>query len=269
MLSSPQIFMSRKTSFVLQTKKQFGSKEGDLITLLNIFKIFSKLGEGNKKRFCYDYNLNFKALQQAAARARKLTELVKYFGFQIFSSDEDVENVLRCFVSGFFLNVARRNPNGTYSPLSESRKPNHADRLELHLEAGSILTVDYPQYILYYSVYETKDKKRYMKHASEIFPEWLLDLVPDYFSNYSKEVLEKRRQEELERLDQIEAPVQMKTETEVKQSRLFIFFNIKKRFSSSRREVAGRSCSMTGIKSVLRERKKLVRLVLGLRRKKI
>lgn len=205
--------MSKNTSSIIQTKKQFGTKEGDLITLLNIYKIYSKLGKENKRRFCYDYNLNLQTLQNAEVQVKKLTDLSKYFGYQIMSSDEDVENIIRCFVKGFYLNVAKRNPEGTYSPLTESSADQTQKKSKLRLESSSILTVDYPQYVLFYSVYETNRGDRFMRNASEVFPEWLLELVPDYFSDYSRDVLEKRRKEELARLEEV-PQMQMRTETE-------------------------------------------------------
>lgn len=206
--------MSKNTSSILQTKKQFGTKEGDLITLLNLFKVFAKLGRENQKRFCFDYNLNLKSFLYAESLVQKLTDLTTYFGFRLASSDDDVENIMRCFITGFFLNVAKRNPDGSYSPLSELRKRGSQRRLKLHLEAGSILQVDFPVYVVYYKVYETARGDRYMTNVSEIFPEWLIELLPEYFSDYSKEMVEKRREEDIRRAEQDEPALQMKTETE-------------------------------------------------------
>ena len=209
MLSCGEIFLSKNTSFIIKTKKQFGSKEGDLITLLNIFKIFGKLKRDLRKRFCYDYSLNLKALTNIEAFHKKLSNLMTFFGYKIKSSDDDVENIMRCFVKGFFLNIAKRNPEGTYSPLKISSSPSE-DIPVLNLESGSILSVYFPTYVMFIEIYKTSQGKIFMKNASEIFPEWLLELVPDYFANKSKELVEKKLKEECQRQEKFQGLIEQK-----------------------------------------------------------
>lgn len=204
------MFISSSSSFIIKTKKKFGAKEGDLISLLNIYKVFYHLNKEIRKKFCSDFSLSYKTLSNIQKLVEHLTGMVTGIGLSSkLSSEDDIENILRCIVKAFYMNAVKRNNDGTYSPIAVMNQ--NSSNLVFHLDPSSIMNIHYPTYLIYFQLSRNPDNgKFYIKYVTEFFPEWLIELVPDYFIDKSLHDANKNRQEELMRNEKFELPIQMK-----------------------------------------------------------
>jgi len=187
-LSSGFLWYSNSSPItVLKCKKKFGAKEGDLITLINIYLRYKHIGSRNeRKKFCSENNLNENILLNSKRISEQLQKYLKSKGFSLKSSEDDIEAILRCIATGFFSNVAQRQQNSTYKAIR-----NH-EILTLH--PTSILTTVYPEWILYYEIVKTG--KFYMRDCIEIDYRWLVELAPHFYQdNKAKNLEEKHRKE--------------------------------------------------------------------------
>lgn len=151
--------------------RKFSVKEGDHLTLLNVFNAFVK--EGNESRnWCNRYYLNFKALKRAVQIRLQLVKYLNRFKINLISCEHDTEKVLRCIASGFFPNAARLHPDGTYRSL----KGNHS----LSVHPSSVLATELPPpYVVFNEVLQTSSY--FMRDVSVIKSDWLCELVPHYY----------------------------------------------------------------------------------------
>ena len=62
---------------VLKTKKKVGSKEGDFISLINIFLRYTHAKQGEKKRVCSELKVSQHAMERATKIHDQLVAQVK------------------------------------------------------------------------------------------------------------------------------------------------------------------------------------------------
>ena len=172
---------------VLKCKKRFGAKEGDLITMINIYLRYKHIGSRNeKKKFCSENCINEGILLNAKKIAEQLEKYLKSKDFSFKSSEDDIEGILRCITTAFFSNVAQRQASGVYKAIRSQ------ETLTLH--PTSILTTIYPQWILFYEIVKTG--KYFMRECVEIDYQWLVELAPHYYQdNKARNLEEKHRRE--------------------------------------------------------------------------
>ena len=144
-------------------KKKHGVIEGDHITLLNIFNIYSsKKSEGERQAFCREIQLNDKNIQKAIKIKAILKGYLKQLGVTIKKSDDydDPEAILKSLITGFFGNVAQRQSDGTYRNIRSKAD----EALDIH--PSSVLSNIKPKWVLYNEVVVTS--KKYMREVSSI-----------------------------------------------------------------------------------------------------
>lgn len=79
-------------------------------------------------------------------------------------------------MSGYFANVARVLPDGSYVTIRGNQI--------VHIHPNSILNNRTPEWILYHEVVETT--KIYLREVSVIQPEWLTEIAPHFYQNKTK-----------------------------------------------------------------------------------
>lgn len=87
---------------MLKAKKALGCREGDILSLHNIFVRYMNIG--NKGNWCDTYRVSRHKLESAGKIYKQLLRRRK--GRPLKSSIADVEAVQRCLVSGYFTSVA-------------------------------------------------------------------------------------------------------------------------------------------------------------------
>jgi len=206
-LSVQNIFyMGREPSAIVKTKKRLGAKEGDHVTLINIFIRYDHIRSKNdKKSFCFQNHLNERSLNAAVQVYAQLEKMMKKLDIPIKSSEDDVESIMRCIVAGFFDKAAQRQPDGSYKGVRSK------DALYLHPQ--SILNAVFPEWVLYHEIVRTG--KNYMREVSEIDYRWLLEVAPHFYEDNKVKILEAKRKKELYELEMVDRQVKkVKTEKE-------------------------------------------------------
>ncbi|KAM3128733.1 hypothetical protein pb186bvf_019145 [Paramecium bursaria] len=179
---------------ILKAKKALGCKEGDVLSLHNIFVRYMSFK--NKGGWCETHKVSRSRLESAGKIYRQLQTRRK--GRQIKSSISDVEAVLRCLISGFFMNIAQKVSGfqeGVYRTLYTKQL--------VHLHPGSVLTVSYPEWVMYYEIIEHQNRL-IINQVTEIDPHWLFELAPHFYKDTREEQAIKKHQIEKEELDKLE-----------------------------------------------------------------
>ena len=87
--------------------------------------------------------------------------------------EEGQEEIRKCLVTGFFLNTARRQHDGTYKTL--------ADNQIVNIHPSSVLHGQKPDCVLYNELVLTS--KQYIRGVSQVEVSWLPELVPQFFAS--------------------------------------------------------------------------------------
>lgn len=181
-------YLNNSPVAIIKAKKRIGAKEGDMITLINVFLKYNKISNKvEKKKFCSENSINENVLISAKKIMEQIKKYLHKYKLELTSSVDDVESILRCIASAFFANVAQRQPNGCYKSISNE------ELLTLH--PSSILTVLYPTWILYYEIVKTE--KFFLRECIEIDYRWLIELAPHYYQDNKAQILENKHFKEV------------------------------------------------------------------------
>ncbi|CAK8685220.1 putative ATP-dependent RNA helicase DHX35 [Clavelina lepadiformis] len=154
---------------------KFSVTQGDLITLLNIYNSF--VNEGNKtKRWCNNFYLNYHGLIQALKIRTQLCKYMAKFKIAMVSCNNDITKVLKCIVSGFFLNAAQLRGDGFYHGLY--------NKASLVIHPTSVLVRELPKWIVYTDILQSS--KTFMRNVTAIEPEWLSDIASHVYTWQNK-----------------------------------------------------------------------------------
>lgn len=188
MLSVPSVFdhprgLERKADTL---RRKFSVSEGDHLTLLNVFNAF--IDSNYDSRWCKNHYFNFRSLVRAVDIRKQLKRT-----FRRLASAIDAENgssmltsssgstdhvaIRKCLLTGFFINVARIRPNGTYSTIQGGEDE------QLMLHPSSVLCAYPPDWVMFHEVVHTSEQ--YMHDVSVIQPQWLLEVAPQYYHTAS------------------------------------------------------------------------------------
>ncbi|OJD37919.1 pre-mrna-splicing factor atp-dependent rna helicase prp43 [Diplodia corticola] len=178
LLSVPQIFVrpasARKRAD--EMKDLFAHPDGDQLTMLNVYHAFkSTEAQANPKQWCHDHFLSYRALQQADNVRLQLRRIMERLEITLMSTPfEDkkyYENIRRALVSGFFMQVAKRDGTGkTYITVK--------DEQNVLLHPSTVLGHD-SEWVVYNEFVLTT--KNYIRTVTSVKPEWLLDIAPNYY----------------------------------------------------------------------------------------
>lgn len=178
LLSVPQVFVrpasARKRAD--EMKNLFAHPDGDHLTLLNVYHAFkSDDAQANARQWCHDHFLSLRSLQSADNVRLQLKRIMEREELELMSTPfEDkkyYENIRRALVSGFFMQVAKREANGkTYTTVKDNQT------VLLHpstVLGGESEWVIYNEFVL--------TSKNYIRTLTGIRGEWLLDISPAYY----------------------------------------------------------------------------------------
>ncbi|XP_047109193.1 ATP-dependent RNA helicase DHX33 isoform X1 [Schistocerca piceifrons] len=174
LLSSESVFVTppNKREEALSARQKFVSSAGDHITLLNVFRTFSKISQ--KKQWCHENFLNVRNLQYASDVYTQLLELCKRCKVPLSSCGQDIDKIRKCLVTGLFMNVAELQRERQYITVDT--------RQAVTIHPSSVLFGSYPPFVLFTEVVQTG--RCYLRQISTIEPEWLLEIVPNYIRNH-------------------------------------------------------------------------------------
>lgn len=165
-----------------QSKRKFLSYEGDHFTLLNIYK--SWISNNQSKDWCFQNFVNGKSLQKAKNIRDQLRQYLVAMNFPILSCLNDVDPIKKSFITGiffvnifviigFFCNIAKLQPDGSYKTVVDNRI--------VQIHPASVLQSKKVSCLLYNELVMTS--KPYLRDCMIVEESWLSDLVSHFYEN--------------------------------------------------------------------------------------
>lgn len=197
MLQVQSVFSITKQNSKVATdhiRNTFAVKEGDTLTLLNVYNAFIRNGGGklgnnpeSTKRWCGDNFINYKAMCRAKEVHAHLLKYVKRFapnfkGNNLSTDEKENEgdelsvSIRKCIVSGFFANAAQFQADGTYKTIRAS-KVLYVHPSSIMFKLATIGTA--PEWVVFAeTILTTKD---FMRDLTVIDPIWLSECAPHFY----------------------------------------------------------------------------------------
>ncbi|KPI36008.1 Pre-mRNA-splicing factor ATP-dependent RNA helicase PRP43 [Cyphellophora attinorum] len=179
LLSVPQVFVrpaaARKRAD--EMKALFAHPDGDHLTMLNVYHAFKgDEAQANVRQWCHDHFLNLRSLQSADNVRLQLKRIMERSELELVSTPfEDkkyYENIRRALVSGFFMQVAKREANGkTYTTVKDNQT--------VLLHPSTVLGQE-SEWVIYNEFVLTS--KNYIRNVTGIRGEWLAEIAPNYYN---------------------------------------------------------------------------------------
>lgn len=172
LLSVPQVFV-RPTSArkrADEMKALFAHPDGDHLTLLNVYHAFkSPAAQTNPRQWCHDHFLSLRTLQSADNVRLQLRRIMEREELDLVSTPfEDkkyYENIRRALVSGFFMQVAKKEGQGKNMYVTVK------DNQTVLLHPSTVLGQE-SEWIVYNEFVLTT--KNYVRTVTGVRGEWLL-----------------------------------------------------------------------------------------------
>lgn len=200
MLTAPSCFVtaepSREEAAVAHWRPLMHT-EGDHMTLINIYNAFME--HNQDEAWCTTNFLSHAALRLAVVIRAELLEVMQRIELPVsppaFGCQDNCTNIKRALISGFFLKVAHDvDGSGNYLLLT------HRHVAHLHSFSSYLCRQpcpNPPSWVLYHEFTISRDNC--IRIASEVHPQMLVELAPQYFlgnlpSSDGKELLVELRQ---------------------------------------------------------------------------
>jgi ATP-dependent RNA helicase DHX33 len=151
--------------------RKFQAPEGDLVTLLNVWRAF-RAGAGSAV-WCRDQYLSLRHLQFAMEVRKQLVSLCRGADIALESS-RDLDTVRRALAQGLFINVAQLTLEGHYVALDSGQ--------HCHLHPQSVLFRRKPEVVVYTEMVHTS--KTYLKDCTLVDVSWLHEFQAEYFRTH-------------------------------------------------------------------------------------
>ncbi|VDD82718.1 unnamed protein product [Mesocestoides corti] len=174
MLSVPQCFVrpadAKKAAD--EAKMRFAHIDGDHLTLLNVYHAFKQNHED--PQWCYDNFINLRSLKSADNVRVQLSRIMDRFSLRRssteFTSRDYYLNIRKALVSGFFMQIAHLERTGHYLTVKDNQV------VQLH---PSTVLDHKPEWVLYNEFVLTT--KNYIRTVTEVKPDWLIRIAPQYY----------------------------------------------------------------------------------------
>ncbi|KAJ3020069.1 hypothetical protein HKX48_001375 [Thoreauomyces humboldtii] len=177
MLSVDVIFFSPndKREQAGLAKKRFLNHDGDHLTLLNVFTSYRSVN--GDPAWCAENFISPRSLRQVTDIRKQLAGFATRMGIDptVTCGTDDLDQAIKCVLSGCFQNVAMREPDGSYKTV--------VGHQAVFVHPSSVLFQKKPDAVVYNELMRTT--KQYMRNISIIQPAWLVDVAPQYYGRAS------------------------------------------------------------------------------------
>ncbi|KAJ5945865.1 Pre-mRNA-splicing factor ATP-dependent RNA helicase PRP43 [Penicillium verhagenii] len=179
LLSCPQVFVrpAAQRKRADEMKDLFAHPDGDHLTMLNVYHAFKGAdAQANLKQWCHDHFLSLRSLQSADNVRKQLLRIMEREELEMVSTPFDdkkyYENIRRALCAGFFMQIAKKEPQGknVYATIKDNQN--------VLLHPSTVLAHD-AEWVLYHEFVLTT--KNYIRTVTAVKPEWLLDIAPTYY----------------------------------------------------------------------------------------
>ncbi|CAO3645325.1 unnamed protein product [Cunninghamella blakesleeana] len=177
LLSVESIFFtpSDKREQAAEARRAFLHPDGDHLTLLNVLKAYMEVkGDYN---WCKDHFINIRNVKIALEIRDQLIRFCQRIEIDPSTScGTDTDQILKCFLTGFFQNTALLQPDGSYKSITGNQT--------VKIHPGSAMFGKSVEGIMYNELVFTT--KHYVRSVSAIQSVWLPLAAPKYFNNMKK-----------------------------------------------------------------------------------
>ena len=196
-----------KLAMAIEARNKFSSPDGDHMTMLAVFNEYSGLrrrgkvgtvdgeaphetkrkGEEQhesvyvthqdpmKRLWCQDHAVNYRAMMRVENVRVQLEQYLTRMGLTITRcAKSDADNIRKCFVAGFFMNVATLRADRTYRTMVSNRL------VSIHPSSVLFCVKPQPPCLLYNELVQTT--RTYIRDVLVIDHAWLLELAPHLFT---------------------------------------------------------------------------------------
>ncbi|KAI8060772.1 P-loop containing nucleoside triphosphate hydrolase protein [Gongronella butleri] len=174
LLSVDSIFFtpSDKREQAAEARRKFLHPDGDHLTFLNVLQAYWEV-KGDVA-WCKDHFINVRNVKIALDIRDQLVRFCDRSGIKSDAScGTDTDQVLKCFLTGFFRNTALLQPDGSYKSVVGNQV--------VKIHPGSAMFGKRVEGIMYNELVFTT--KHYVRNVSAIQSPWLPLAAPRYFNN--------------------------------------------------------------------------------------
>lgn len=187
-----------------QIHKQFSSRDGDFITLINIYEAWIK--SGKSKGWCHRSYVSHRGLSHACSVRDQIARILQTMGITMSSCMPEREPILKCIVKGLSRNIAAKTMNTTVNAkgkkvkrdlTSQDRAPyrtvDGSQDVYIH-PSSSIFSKtggSLPKHLVYAEILVTT--KCYMRYVSTMDIAWLAELDISHINTCSSEKQESSK----------------------------------------------------------------------------
>ncbi|KAL3184886.1 hypothetical protein MRX96_030780 [Rhipicephalus microplus] len=149
--------------------------------------ITAMLSDHEDTQWCYDNFINYRSMKSADNVRQQLSRIMDRFNLRRtsteFTSKDYYINIRKTLVSGFFMQVAHLERTGHYLTIKDNQV------VQLH---PSTCLDHKPEWVVYNEFVLTT--KNYIRTVTDIKPEWLVKIAPNYYDMSNFPQCEAKRQ---------------------------------------------------------------------------
>uniref|UniRef100_F1KXB2 RNA helicase n=1 Tax=Ascaris suum TaxID=6253 RepID=F1KXB2_ASCSU len=167
-------------------KRKFSVEEGDHLTMLNVFTNF--IDNGRSKQWCHNHYVNYRGLCRAENIRDQMLRLLRRYEVPIVSCRKDSSSssiIRRCLVKGFFSQAAQYHYTGDYVTVREEY------HFKVYKGSAIMYRKEFPKWVIFSEVLQES-----IRDVSVIEPEWLYQLVPEYYEFGTDDEIARKRMKE-------------------------------------------------------------------------
>uniref|UniRef100_A0A1J3K7M0 RNA helicase n=1 Tax=Noccaea caerulescens TaxID=107243 RepID=A0A1J3K7M0_NOCCA len=154
---------------------------GDHIALLKVYNSWKETNYSSQ--WCYENFIQSKSMRRARDIREQLAGLLKKIGVELTSNPNDLDAIKKAILAGFFPHAAKLQKDESYARVKEPQT------VYVHPSSG-LFGESLNKWLVYHELVFTS--REYMRHVTEMKPEWLVEIAPHYYQ--LKDIEETRPQ---------------------------------------------------------------------------
>ena len=186
MLSVQNVYYRPKERAELadQRKSRFHQNEGDHLTLLCVYNSWKN--HNCSSGWCYENFIQYRSMKRAQDIRKQMLGIMDRHKLDVVSCGKNTSKVQKAICSGFFRNVAKRDPQEGFRTLVDSQV--------VYVHPSSAIYQRQPDWLVYHELVFTT--KEYMREVCAVDAKWLVEFAPSFFKFGNPTKLSKHKKEQ-------------------------------------------------------------------------
>lgn len=169
MLSVPHVFLPDSLSDEKSARHHYAVKEGDHLTLLNVYNAFE--AAKRNPQWSVGRQVNHRSMKHACETRKQLANYIAKLEIPVVSCGRDSQVLRRTITAAFFCNAAKLEVDGSYRTIRGQQR--------VHVHPMSVLHQQPGAWVLFHEL--TLSTKPYILGVLQIEPQWLCELAPHFY----------------------------------------------------------------------------------------